>query len=348
MPASSLITTHTNAGLVAVSITVAIVASYVALDLTMRSSDAHGWGKRSWIAAAGVTMGAGIWSMHFIGMLALTMNMPVSYNSELVVLSLLAAVLGASVSLAVVTRPHLSRRGLLSAAAFMGFAVAAMHYLGMASMQMPAAIHWNIPLVIASVVIGLVASLIALSLLVRIRRSSDGFGFTGRAAAAVLLGLGVAGLHYTAMQASTFTAVMGNASAAHGFTTDALVVMLAIAAGVMLAVLTAGAAADQRRAALASDITIVANIARDLCRIGDTRGRICQAVQQLTGAHYVSLLEPDEHGDPTITASTGSVQRPDHAPLAETSPTRPGTLTVGSVDPERVLTEAGQLNDADA
>jgi diguanylate cyclase (GGDEF)-like protein len=304
MAASSSLTTHTDPGLVALSITIAIAATYLALDLTRRSADTRGWRKRTWIMTGGVTMGVGIWSMHFIGMLALRMSMPVSYNGLLVALSLLVAVLGASVSLAMVTRPHLSRRGLLSAAAFMGFAVASMHYLGMASMQMPAAVHWNVALVVLSVVIGLVASLTALSLLVRIRESSDGFGFVRRVAAAVLLGFGVAGLHYTAMQASTFTSV-ARSSAGHGFTTASLVVLLAVAAGVMLAVLIGGAALDQRRAALASDIAIVANIARDLCRVGDARGRICLAVQQLTGADHVSLLEPDEHGKHSTTASTG-------------------------------------------
>ena len=301
---SAAVTTHVDLGLVVLSVAVAVVASYAALDLTRRSSDASGWQRRSWIAGGGVTMGAGIWSMHFIGMLAERMNMPVSYNDALVALSLLVAVLGASVSLTMVTRPHPSRRRLFSAAAFMGFAVAAMHYLGMASMQMDATVHWQIVLVIVSVAIGLVASLIALSLFVRIRQSSDGFGFARRAAAAVLLGFGVAGLHYTAMAAASFTATMGHPSASHGLTTNSLVLMLGLAASVMLAVLIVGAAVDQRRAALASDITIVANIARELCRTGDTRGRICHAVHQLTMADYVVLSEPDEQGDHTITAST--------------------------------------------
>ncbi|HEY5260743.1 MAG TPA: MHYT domain-containing protein [Solirubrobacteraceae bacterium] len=108
-----------------------------------------------------------------------------------------------------VTRPHISRSAVLSAAMFMGLAVTAMHYLGMASMEMSATIHWHIVLVLASVAIGIVASLIALSLLVRIRVSADGFGFARRLGAAVLLGFGVAELHYTAMAACTFAPVIG-------------------------------------------------------------------------------------------------------------------------------------------
>jgi diguanylate cyclase len=306
MSMPGVLTTHVDVGLVCVSVAVAMVASYAALDLIGRSSDAAGWRKRLSIAGSGATMGVGIWSMHFIGMLALRMNMPVSYNGPLVALSLIASVGGASVSLAVVTRPHVSPRGLLSAAGFMGFAVASMHYLGMASMQMGAVIHWNILLVVASIAIGLVASLIALALFARAGSSMDGFGFTRRLAAAVLLGVGVAGLHYTAMAASTFTAVGGRAAAHHGLRTSSLVFMLVLGAGIMLAVLIGGAGVDQRRAGLASDLKIVGNIARELGRAGDTRGRICQALQQLTTADYVLLTQPDENAKPTITASRGT------------------------------------------
>ncbi len=282
-----------------------MVGSYAALDLTRRSADAHGAARRLWIAGAGVTMGVGIWSMHFIGMLSLRMGMPMSYDPGLVVLSLVAAVAGAGVSLAVVIRPQVSRRGLVSAAAFMGFAVAAMHYLGMASMQMAAVTHWRLTLVALSIVIGLVASFLALWLLVRIRESADGFGFAPRLAAAALLGVGIAGLHYTAMAACTFTMTAGHAPADPGVRTSTLVVMLLIGAGVMLAVLLGGAALDQRRAALAADLTIVANIARELCRAGDAAARICGAVQELAGADFVLLAQPGITGELAVTAAVG-------------------------------------------
>ena len=115
-------------------------------------------------------------------------------------------------------------RSVFSAAAFMGFAVGAMHYLGMASMQMAAVIHWNIRLVIVSLAIGFAASLYALWLIVRIRRSSDGFGFARRLLAAVILGVGVAGLHYTAMAASSFEPDVAHAVQQHGLGTSSLVV----------------------------------------------------------------------------------------------------------------------------
>jgi diguanylate cyclase (GGDEF)-like protein len=298
------LTTHLDVRLICLSIAVAVVASYAALDLAQRSRDANRWRRRLWIGGAGVTMGLGIWSMHFVGMLALRMQMPVSYNFLLVALSLIAAVLGAGVSLAVVARAHVSQRGVLSAAAFMGFAIAAMHYLGMASMEMTATIHWNIVLIVLSLVIAFGASLFALWLIVRITVTSDGFGFGRRLVASLMLGLGVAGLHYTAMAASKFAPSDGGAAAHHGLGTGSLVVMLALGAGVTLTVLIAGAGVDQRRAGQARDLSLVADIARQLVRIGDTRGLVCQAIRELAAADFVALLEPVSKGR-AITATAG-------------------------------------------
>jgi len=310
------LTTHLDARLIGLSVAIAVFAGYAALDLAQRSRLSVGWRKRIWVGGAGVTMGLGIWSMHFVGMLALRMQMPVSYNLLLVAASLVAAVLGAGVSLAVVARPHVSRRGVLSAAAFMGFAVAAMHYLGMASMEMDATIHWNLILVAASLVIGFVASLFALWLIVRITASSDGYGFGRRLLASLFLGVGVAGLHYTAMAASTFTPSSGAMSPPHGLGTGSLVVMLAIGAALTLAVLVGGAGVDQRRAAQARDLTLVVDIARQLARIGDARARVCEAIRELTAADFAVLVEPDGAGR-AVTATAGIEPDADCSPLAE-------------------------------
>lgn len=198
MTSDMVVTTHVDGELVAVSVVAAMLASYAALDLIRRSADAIGWRRRVVVGGAGV--------------------------------------LGASVSLAVVTRPAVSRGRVLSAAGFMGCAVASMHYLGMASMQMAAVIHWQIALVALSIAIGFLASLIALSLFVHIGAGATGFGFARRIAAAVLLGVGVAGLRYTAMAAATFTPIARHGLDHHGQSTGALVIMLTLGAGVMLAV----------------------------------------------------------------------------------------------------------------
>src|ERR1700760_4200501 len=199
-----VVPTHQQTGLVALSIVAAIIAGYLALDLAQRSAGSAGWARRGWIAAGGGALGMGVWSMHFIGMLALKMGMPVAYDLPLVALSMFAAILGAVVALAVVARPESGVRGLLFAAGFMGLAIGSMHYLGMASMEMDATIRWNAGLVVLSLLIAFGASLAALFLVMQLGRSRFQLGIGRRAAAAVLLGVGIAGLHYTAMAAATF------------------------------------------------------------------------------------------------------------------------------------------------
>jgi diguanylate cyclase len=311
------LTTHLNSSLVFTSIAVAVIASFVALDLAQRSSESGDWSRRGWIGAAGVTMGLGIWSMHYIGMLALEMGMTVSYDNALVVLSLIAAVGGSSVALAVVSRPQATKRGVVAAAAFMGFAIAAMHYLGMASMRMNATIHWNVPLVVLSLAIGFGASLFALWLVVRIRSSAISLGFARRLLASVLLGLGVAGLHYTAMASSTFHLMTGTMGMRKGLYTGSLVILLVIGAGIMLAVLIGGAGVDRRRAALADDLSLVANLARQLARLGDARERVTKAILELSGADYVLLIEPSGENGAAVTGTAGIEQDGDYAQLLE-------------------------------
>src|ERR1700761_4888818 len=201
---SPTIATHEQLGLVALSVAVAIVAGYLALDLAQRSAGANGVMRRAWIVAGGVTIGLGIWSMHFIGMLALKMAMPVSYDLPLVALSMIAAIGGSVIALAVVVRREAGRRGLFFAAGFLRPARASMHYLGMASMEMEADIHWNAPLVALSLLIAFAASLAALFLVQQLGHSRFRMGFARRAGAALLLGLGISGLHYTAMAAATY------------------------------------------------------------------------------------------------------------------------------------------------
>jgi diguanylate cyclase len=311
---SPAIATHEQLGLVALSVAVAIVAGYLALDLAQRSAGAGGVMRRAWIVAGGVTIGLGIWSMHFIGMLAMKMAMPVSYDLPLVALSMIAAIGGSVIALAVVVRRDAGRRGLLFAAGFLGLAVASMHYLGMASMEMEADISWNAPLVALSLAIAFGASLAALFLVQQLGHSRFRMGFARRAGAALLLGLGISGLHYTAMAGTTFHAEMSGMAgmAAHqsGLGADGLVVLLALGAALMLAVVIGGAAADQRRAAVAVDLSLVAQLARGLGAGDDSRTRACAAVLELTGADFVCLVEAGEDREPEMAACAGLDQPP--------------------------------------
>ena len=150
--------------LVALSVVLAIAASYAALDLAGRVTAANRRTRAFWLVGGSVAMGLGIWAMHYIGMLAFSMAMPVLYDSPTVVLSLLAAVVASGVALFVVSRPTMGVRQEIIGSIFMGSGIASMHYIGMAAMRVPAEISYNMALVAFSVVLAIVSSLVALIL----------------------------------------------------------------------------------------------------------------------------------------------------------------------------------------
>ena len=191
--------TH-NPYLVVLSILVACFASYTALDLGGRVGGAHGGKRRVWLAAAAITMGSGIWSMHFVGMLAFTIPIPMSYEVGLTALSLAVAILVTSVGFYVITRPGASPLRLVLSGTFMGLGIVAMHFTGMAAMQMPAELTYDSRFVALSVVIAIGASTAALWLAFRTKDIGQNL------VAALVMGLAISGMHYTAMRAAVFVA----------------------------------------------------------------------------------------------------------------------------------------------
>src|SRR5438270_1248713 len=190
-----------NPYLVALSILVASVASYTALDLGGHVAGARGLARRVWLAAAAITMGGGIWSMHFIGMLAFVMPIAMSYDIRLTILSLLVAIFVTGGGFYVISRQRASPLRLVLSGIFMGLGIAAMHYTGMAAMRGHAELSYD-PLFIAlSLVIAIGASTAALWLAFR---TTDHLG--QKLVAAVVMGLAISGMHYTAMRAAIFTA----------------------------------------------------------------------------------------------------------------------------------------------
>jgi diguanylate cyclase (GGDEF)-like protein len=329
---SGPVSIHINPGFVALSVFVAVLAGYIALDLVQRSTTARAPARRVLIGAGGVTMGLGIWSMHFIGMLSWDMAMPESYEPVLVALSMLAAILGSGGALALVARAHARSLDLFVAATFMALAIAAMHYLGMASMEMEATIRWNLALVVLSILIGFGASLFALWLVMMIGRERLHLAAPVRLAAATVLGFGVAGLHYTGMAAASFhmATMAGESIAGSSIDSGWIVVPLVIGAAIMLTILIAGAAFDQRRAALADDLMQVAGLARDLSHNEDARGRACAGIAELTGAAFAALLERGEDDRPAVTATAGALPR---QPADEATAARRRTAADLAADP---------------
>src|SRR5919199_229483 len=196
--------TH-DATLVALSILIAALASYVALTLAGPLSSAAGSRRVGWLAGGSFAMGIGIWSMHFVAMLAFRLPVPVAYDVPLLTLSVAIAI-GASLLALAVGPASVGSPAFLVAGISMGTAIAGMHYTGMAAMRLPAQMRYDPPLVVLSVAIAIAASLIALRLSFRQRGDEARVAGCRKVGGAAGMGGALAGVHYTAMAAARFTA----------------------------------------------------------------------------------------------------------------------------------------------
>ncbi len=193
-------------GLVIWSVVVATLGAYAAVEIAQRVRATAGRRRERWIYAGAMAMGLGIWSMHFVGMLALRLPIPVFYDVLLIVASVIAAVVGCAIAFFIFTRPVVSSSLILLASVFMGAAIAGMHYTGMAGMRMSGHVLYDPNLVAASIAIAVVASYVALNVTRKVVDSSTERRYWLRkSAASLLLGVAVVGMHYTAMAAATFT-----------------------------------------------------------------------------------------------------------------------------------------------
>jgi PAS domain S-box-containing protein len=190
--------------LVALSIFTSILASYVALDLAVRVTAARGRVRRAWLAGGAISMGFGIWSMHFVGMLAFKLPTPVRYDVPTVLLSLLAAILASAVALHVASGEKFGRREALAGSLVMGGGIAAMHYLGMAAMRLPATRHYDPLLLWLSIVVSVVASQAALTFAFNFHLEPRRTWAKG--ASAAVMGVAIASMHYTGMASASFVA----------------------------------------------------------------------------------------------------------------------------------------------
>src|SRR5580704_11618218 len=192
-----------NYGLVAVSVLIAILAAYAALELAGRVTATRGFVRSVWLYGGALALGLGIWCMHYVGMEAFRLPVQVLYDWPTVFLSMVAAVVASAIALFVVSRKTMGlvRAGLASL--FMGSGIAAMHYTGMEAMRLPAMCHYNLRIVALSIVLAVVISFVALVLTYSIREQSTFFGWR-KTSSAVVMGLAIPVMHYVGMAAVTF------------------------------------------------------------------------------------------------------------------------------------------------
>jgi len=171
-----------------------LFACFTAMSTITRARASVGNSRALWLTAAGLVAGAGIWGTHFIAMLAYRAGLPVGYDAGLTALSVViaASLCGLGFALA------LSRFGALAGGAVTGAAISAMHYVGMAAVRLPADAVWDVRYVVASIIIGV--TLTALAMHVALRRDT----LRAHALGALLFTVAICGMHFTAMAAVTY------------------------------------------------------------------------------------------------------------------------------------------------
>jgi diguanylate cyclase len=189
--------------LVAISLLTSIVASYAAFSFAERIADSTGARFWIWLIGGASAMGLGIWSMHYLGMLAVKLPVEVSYHVPTVVLSFFMAVAASTVALATVSRKQISFLQIAAGGVLMGGAIGAMHYTGMAAMRSTAMHHYNPAGVVLSMIVAVVFSWMALWISFSARSDHKQREWQ-RLGGAVLMGSGIAAMHYTGMSAVTF------------------------------------------------------------------------------------------------------------------------------------------------
>jgi NO-binding membrane sensor protein with MHYT domain/nitrogen-specific signal transduction histidine kinase len=221
--------------LVVISILVGFFASYTALSLAQRVSKSTGRTAYLWIGGGAIAMGTGIWSMHFIGMLAFRLPIAIGYDLWITALSLALPIAVSALALWQVSQPELPLRRLLLGALLMGVGINAMHYTGMAAMRVSPGLEYDPALVAVSLSIAIGASGVGLWIWFHLRRNLPQ-SWLLKVGAALAMGGAISGMHYTGMAAAQFDADSVCRAASGGFSQDGLSLLVIITTFSILAI----------------------------------------------------------------------------------------------------------------
>jgi diguanylate cyclase (GGDEF)-like protein len=248
-----MLTGSYSSSLVLISLCVAILASYTALDLTGRIATAKGRAACLWMGGGALAMGIGVWSMHFIGMLAFRLPIDLGYDLALTAFSLLIAVLSSGFALWLVSQPSLPALQLGFGVLIMGAGIACMHYTGMAALRMLPGIDYDPTLFGASLLIAVGASATALWIAFRLRTHTP-YVRQIRGLAAVVMGVAIVGMHYTGMAAANFPEGSFCGALGGGLQGDSLVYLVLITTLAVLAVALLTSVLDARLEARTAEL----------------------------------------------------------------------------------------------
>lgn len=343
--------------LVALSVAIAIMASYSGMLLADRvAASGRGMAPRLWLIGGAIVLGAGVWAMHFLGMLAFTLPLPVEYDISITLYSAIPAALASAVMIFEIARSDVKPLHLIIGGVLMGAGIGAMHFTGMAAMRMNAAMAYDPQIFAVSIVVAVVLAVIALSTRHLIGRFTVRARM-GKTIASGIMGLAIAGMHYTAMSATYYFPNAGQIEVVAPNTT-ALALAIAVVVTFLLGVAVIATVIDQRLGAAAKAVksseqhmrAIFDNVV-DGIFVADTRG-IIQATNaaseklfgydadELIGADVKMLMQSEDSGrhDKLLngylvggTKSSIVLMRPVHA-LRKDGCTVPVKITVTEVE----------------
>ena len=197
---------HHDVWAVVASVLIATLAAYVALDLARRVRQPDGRVHVLWWLAGSITMGTGIWSMHFVGMLGFSLPIDLGFTAGMTFASWIAAILASGIALWVASKADYGWRRLVLASAAMGVGICGMHYIGMAALDMAPGIEWHLPTVMLSAAIAVGASAASLLIFKHLGDAAREHRVQLQILAAFVMGLAICGMHYTGMAAAAFPA----------------------------------------------------------------------------------------------------------------------------------------------
>jgi PAS domain S-box-containing protein len=200
---SSALTGYYDGRLVALSVVIAVMAAYAALDLAGRVTTTYGRAHLAWLGSGAMAMGTGIWAMHYIGMEAYHLPVRVMYDWPIVLVSLLTAILASWGALIIVSQSTMGLLRTFMGSVSMGGGIAAMHYIGMDAMRLPATCSYSPGLVALSIVLAIAISFAALRLTFAARHDGSILGWR-KGGSAVVMGVAIPVMHYVGMTAVRF------------------------------------------------------------------------------------------------------------------------------------------------
>ena len=202
---SIILTTTYDVRLVTLSVVIAVFGSYIALDLAGQSGVAQGWARKLWLTGATIALGISTWAVHFIGMLAYQLPIPIVYDFTIVFISMAVAIAGAGAGLFVVNgKQPLRWLPLITGAGLVGFSIIALHFTAMAAMRVAAISFYDAKLMVLSAATAIVGSGSALWLSFDSRVETAIAAIGRRIGSAILMGTAIVGMHYIAMAAVSF------------------------------------------------------------------------------------------------------------------------------------------------